>query len=436
MNKILIIARREYLATVRRKAFIIITVGMPIFFVALFGLSAGASFLALRSEARDSKPIGIVDEAHVINFQLVEKVRASFRTAESQERRGRPSIIEDLPDSANIPLLRNLVALRPLASREEARAAYLSQQIRGFYIFPPDFLATGEVGLQIKKAGLMANDRPAWPMIERLVQASLLEGKVSDGLAQRIWTPAKVESIYITDSGEAAASGRSAQFASFAVPYFFTMFFMMSILGTSGYLLQGVAEEKENRVIEMLVSSVSTDHLLAGKVLGLCGAGLTQLMIWVCMGVLPSAYALPFLDLRWSQLAVAVIFFLLGFLLFGTLMGGCGALGNNYRESQQLSVIWTLSGVCPLFFLTAIMQNPNGALARTLSYIPLTAPVTMMLRISAGRIPLWDIFLSAALLAAGLYFFARLGGKLFRLGVLMYGKRPTLVEIVRWLRAA
>ncbi len=436
MNRILIIARREYLATVRRKAFIIITVGMPIFFIALFGLSAGASLLALRSEARDSKPIGIVDEAHIINFQLIEKVRASFRTAETRERSGRPSMLDDLPDSANIPLMRNLITLRPFGSREEARAAYLSQQIRGFYIFPADFVTTGEVTLQIKKAGLMSNDSPAWAMIERLVQASLLEGKLNDNLSRRIWTPAKVESIYLTESGEPTASGRSAQFASFAVPYFFTIFFMMSILGTSGYLLQGVAEEKENRVIEILISSTSTDQLLAGKVLGLCGAGLTQLMIWTCMGVLPSAYALPFLDLRWSQLAVAIIFFLLGFLMFGTLMAGCGALGNNYRESQQLSVIWTLSAVCPLFFLTALVQNPNGALARTLSFIPLTAPVAMMLRISAARVPLWDACLSAVLLAGGLYFFARLGGTLFRLGVLLYGKRPTLVEIFRWLKAA
>jgi ABC-2 type transport system permease protein len=211
---------------------------------------------------------------------------------------------------------------------------------------------------------------------------------------------------------------------------------MISIIGSSGYLLQGVAEEKENRVIEILVSSATTDQLLAGKVLGLCAAGLTQLLIWICIGVAPAAATFPFLDLRWSQLGVALVFFLLGFLLYGTLMGGCGALGNNYRESQQLSVVWTMSAVSPFFVMTFIMQQPNGTLARVFSYIPLTAPVTMMLRVSSTAVPLWDIALSAVLLAASLYFFIKLGGKLFRVGVLMYGKRPTLVEIVRWLRAA
>ena len=111
-------------------------------------------------------------------------------------------------------------------------------------------------------------------------------------------------------------------------------------------------------------------------------------------------------------------------------------MGNNYRESQQLSMVWTMSAVSPFFVMTLLMQQPNGTLARVLSYIPLTAPVTMMLRTSSAAVPTWDIALSAVILAASLLFFVRLGGKLFRVGVLMYGKRPSLVEIVRWLKAA
>lgn len=436
MKKIWIIARREYLATIRRKAFIIVTIGMPIFFALIFGLSAGAGLLAVRSEAKGSKPIGVVDEAHVLNFQLLDKVRASFPQPEAPATKTGSSMIADLRDPDKISLMRTMIAIQPYASRDDARRAYLNQEVRGYYIFPSDFLERGEAILEVKKAGILSDDRPAWATIERLLQASLLEGKLDENVASRVWIPARVKSSYLTETGEPAGSGRSVEFAAFAVPYFFTLFFMLSILGTSGYLLQGVAEEKENRVIEILISSATTDQLLAGKVLGLCGAGLTQLLVWVCIGVAPSAFALPFLDLRWGQLAVAMIFFLLGFLLFGTLMGGCGALGNNYRESQQLSVIWSLSAVMPLFFLTLLIQQPNGTLARVLSYIPLTAPVTMMLRISAARVPVWDVALSAALLTVSLYFFVRLGGKLFRIGVLMYGKRPTLVEIVRWLRAS
>ncbi len=441
MNKIWLVARREYLATVRRKAFIIMTVGLPIFFALMFGISGAVGLLAVRSEAKSSLPVGIVDEAHVINLQLLDKVRASYRGTEAPavpglSGRASPSVLEDLKDPDNISVMRSMIALRSYPSVQEARSAFLRKEIRGYYIFPADFIQTGRVTLESRKASLMSNDRPAWGTIQRLVQASLLDGKVDDAVARRVWVPPQLNARFLSETGEPAGAGRSAEFAGFAVPYFFTLFFMMSVIGTSGYLLQGVAEEKENRVIEILVSSATMDQLLAGKVLGLCGAGLTQLLAWTCLGVAPLAYALPFLDLRWSQAVVALVFFLLGFLMFGTLMAGCGALGNNYKESQQLSIVWTMSAVSPLFVLPILLQQPNGTLARVFSYVPLTAPVTMMLRISATRVPLWDIALSALILAGSLFFFVRLGGKLFRLGILMYGKRPSLVEIVRWLKVA
>ncbi len=438
MKKILIVARREYIATIRRKAFIILTIGMPVFFLILFGLSAVGSMLAARSEAKSSLPVGIVDEAGVVDMGLLQKVRASFPTPKAQAK-GSSSleVLKDLQDfDSKMTLMRSMIEIRRFGSREEARTAFLHKELRGYYVVPPDFLKDGEIRLVIRKGSFLSDDRPAWSTISRLLQASMLEGKVNEDLGRRVWIPPKVESTQMSESGEISGSGTAEEFAGFAVPYFASLFFMISIVGTSGYLLQGVAEEKENRVIEVLISSVSTNQLLAGKVLGLCGAGLTQLLIWITVGVTPAAMTFPYLGLRWSQLIVALVFFLLGFLLYGTLMAGCGALGNNYRESQQMSVIWTMSAVSPLFVMTLLMQQPNGTLARVLSYVPLTAPVTMMLRTSSAAVPAWDIALSAAILAASLYFFMRLGGKLFRLGVLMYGKRPSLVEIVRWLKAA
>ena len=438
MKKILIVARREYIATIRRKAFIILTIGMPVFFLILFGVSAIGSMLAARSDAKASLPVGLVDEAGVIDMGLLDKVRASFPAPKDLTKGSdRLEALKDLQDfQTSMARMRSEIRIKTFGTREEARSAFLKKEIRGYYVVPPDFLKDGEIRLMIRKGGFLSDDRPAWSTISRLLQASILEGKVNENLGRRIWTPPRIEATQMSDSGEVSGSGESGELADFAVPYFSSLFFMLAIIGTSGYLLQGVAEEKENRVIEVLISSVSTDQLLAGKVLGLCGAGLTQLMIWITVGVTPAALTFPHLDLRWSQLVVALLFFLLGFLLFGTLMAGCGALGNSYRESQQMSVIWTMFAVSPFFVMTLLMQQPNGTLARVLSYIPLTAPITMMLRTSSGSVPAWDIALSALILAASLYFFVRLGGKLFRLGVLMYGKRPSLVEIVRWLKAA
>ena len=438
MQKILIVARREYLSTIRRKAFIILTIGMPVFFMILFGVSAVGGMLAARSEAKSSLPVGIVDEAGVVDMGLLEKVRASFPALKTPGRDGdRLAALKDLQDfDSSMARMRGMIQIKTFGSREGARSAFLNKEIRGYYVVPADFLVKGEIRLVIRKGGFLSDDRPAWSTISRLLQASILEGKVNEDLGRRVWIPPRVESTQMSESGEVSGSGREGEFASFVVPYFSSLFFMLAIIGTSGYLLQGVAEEKESRVIEILISSVTTDQLLAGKVLGLCGAGLTQLLIWITVGVTPAALTFSYLDLRWSQLVVALVFFLLGFLLFGTLMAGCGALGNNYRESQQMSVIWTMSAASPLFVMTFLMQQPNGTLARVMSYIPLTAPVTMMLRTSSAAVPAWDIALSAAILAASLFFFVRLGGKLFRVGVLMYGKRPSVVEIVRWLKAA
>ncbi len=440
MKKILIVARREYVATIRRKAFIILPIGMPVFFLILFGLSAVGGMLAARSEAKSSLPVGIVDEAGVVDMGLLEKIRASFPAPKASAKGGGGlDVLRDLQEfDSKVALMRSKIGIRKFDNREDAKSAFLKKEIRGYYVVPPDFLKDGSIRLVIRKGGFLSDSRPAWSTISRLLQASILEGKLNEDLGRRVWVPPEIESTQMSESGEVSGSegGTAEEFADFAVPYFATLFFMLSIIGTSGYLLQSVAEEKENRVIEVLISSVSTDQLLAGKVLGLCGAGLSQMLIWITVGVTPAAMTFPHLGLRWSQLVVALVFFLLGFLLFGTLMAGCGALGNNYRESQQLSMVWTMSAVSPFFVMTLLMQQPNGTLARVLSYIPLTAPVTMMLRTSSGSVPAWDIALSAVLLAASLLFFVRLGGKLFRVGVLMYGKRPSLFEIVRWLKAA
>jgi len=309
--------------------------------------------------------------------------------------------------------------------------------LRGYYVVPADYLESGEIELLLKKGSFMADDRPGWRVVQSLVDASLAKDRVDETLvAGRLWMPPKLKAVALSETGQVAHRSVVDEVSRFAVPYVFTIFFMLSIMTSAGYLLQSVAEEKENRVMEVLLSSLTPDQLLAGKVIGLGGAGLTQILVWVIVGVFPSLAVAPFLDLRWSQLLVAIVFFILGFLLFGSLMGGFGSIGSNLKESQQTTMIWSLTAVVPLFFVSILIAEPNGTLARVLSYIPFTAPITMMLRVACGRVPWWDVALSALILAVSLLVFVRLAAKVFRLGVLMYGKRPSIFEIVRWLRAA
>lgn len=432
MNKIWLVTRREYLWTVRRKGFIITTIGMPLFFSALIAISAGAQYLAFRSTRATAETVGLVDESGVVRFNLLERVRAGEPKSDDKPMSSRE--IQRGP-GRDVKPITNLKIQR-FETRQQAHDAFVRKELRGYYVVPTDYVTRGEVELGIKTGSFMADDEPGWNAVERLLDASLLEGKLEDKMAERIWRSAKLKRVMLKETGEPDKAGEMAGLTGFLVPYAFTLFFMLSILFPAGYLLQSVAEEKENRVIEILLSSLTPDQLLAGKVLGLCGAGLTQIAAWSLIGIAPAVKLLPFLDLRWSQLAIALVFFVLGFLLFGTLMGGFGSLGNNAKESQQMSAVWTILAVSPMFFLAAILAQPNGVLARVMSFIPLTAPITIVLRTSATRVPWWEVILSAVILMASLVLFIRLAAKMFRLGVLMYGKRPTLGEIFKWLRSA
>ncbi len=434
MNRILLIAKREYLSTIRRKGFIIVTFGMPVFLALIYGVAGGAAFLATKQSRTTISRMGIVDEAGILRFELLERVQAS-----SEETKAPPDFIPlKYRDQFKTEMKKvaTKYELVPYRTRSEALNAYLQQKVRGFYIIPAEFLKTGTIQLEIKKGAFMSDNSPGWSAVRRLAAASLVEGRLEKSVAERAWIPAVLETQSLNDEGKPDQRSQYSEITGFALPYAFAFFFILAVMSSAGYLMQGVSEEKENRVIEILISSVTPDQLLAGKILGLGAAGLSQVGIWILMGAIPASQALPFLDLRWDQLLAALIYFPLGFLLYGSLMGGSAALGNNFRESQQASMIWTFSAIIPFFVMTAIVSQPNGTVARALSYFPLTAPMTMMMRVGAGKVPWWDMGLSILLLLLGLALLIRLGARLFRIGTLMYGKKPSLVEIVRWVKNA
>jgi ABC-2 type transport system permease protein len=434
MNKSMLVARREYLSTVSRKGFIVATIGMPLFFLVLYGIIGGATYLSMRQQKEKAENVGIVDESGLVRFGLLAKVG----NTEAQKASAEAEVPSEFRNRGRQELARlaGVVQIKAFKTRAEAGEAFQRKEIRGYYIIPSDFLQNGVVQLEIKKGAFMSDNEPGWNSVKRLIAASLVEGKLDEAPARRVWTPPALKSQALAENGQPDKRGEFSEVSSFVVPYVFTLLFLLSIMSSAGYLLQGVAEEKENRVIEILLSSVTPNQLLAGKVIGLCGAGLTQIAVWISIVIIPSVFLLPFLDLRWGQLVVALVFFPLGFVLFGTLMAGSGALGNNIKESQQLSIVWSMSSVIPMFFISVILSQPNGTFARVLSYIPLTAPITIMMRVGATQVPWWDITLSAVILFASLFVFIRLAAKMFRLGTLMYGKRPSVVEIIRWLKAA
>jgi ABC-2 type transport system permease protein len=230
--------------------------------------------------------------------------------------------------------------------------------------------------------------------------------------------------------------------AAFIVPMLFGFLLIMAIGMTSGYLLQGLGEEKENRIMEVLLSSVSTRQLLAGKVLGLGAAGLVQMAVWLLsMSVLVRLASstvggvLASIQIPQNMMILGIVYFVLGYLLFAVLQAGIGAIGANAKESSQMSVVFILPAVLPLYvFMLFLRENPDHMVATVLTMIPVSAPLTVFLRLGMSEIPAWELALSIFLMVASIVGGLWLAAKAFRVFLLMYGKTPGLREIVRQLR--
>ena len=270
-----------------------------------------------------------------------------------------------------------------------------------------------------------------------LIRASLIKNQMDPQIAKRVLAPGMIRQVKVSKKGlEKPSSESFKEMAEFFGPFSMFLLLTMSIFFSSGYLLQGIAEEKQNRVIEVILSSVRPTQLLVGKIIGLGAAGLLQVAFYVGLLFYPAITVFALFHVSMTNLLLSVVYFLLGYLLFAGLMAGTGVLGNSPQESGQLSAFWTLASVIPMFLLAPISESPNSWLARGLSFFPLTAPVTMLLRVSAAEVPMLDVVISIVVLILGIVAAIMGAAKIFRAAALMYGKRPSLREIMRWLREA
>ena len=260
-------------------------------------------------------------------------------------------------------------------------------------------------------------------------------------LRARLIDPFDAQFEFLNESGQ-TSGGEAGEILGFIVPFLFSMLLVVTVFVSSGYLVRSVAEEKSSRVIEIILSSVTPHQLLAGKVMGLGALGLTQIFVWIAsatglgggLAVL-AGIVLPLFS-RVEVFGLALVYYILGFSVYAVLIAAIGTLGSNFQESQQITGIFIFVAAIPMMFFGAILTNPNAMVVRALSWFPLTAPTSMMLRLPLGEVPWIDIAGSIGVLLATIPLVVWLGAKIFRLGMLMYGKRPGIVEIVRLLRQA
>lgn len=331
----------------------------------------------------------------------------------------------------------------PYSSEEAARSALLDEDIEAYFVIPADYVETGLVQEYSTSESSIFNANAESAVLKILLVQALVEGHVPESVADRLQSPLRIERARLTAEGDAALKERDT-FSRFLVPYIFGLMLLMSIFMTSGLLVQAIAEEKQSRTVEILLSSVSAFTLITGKVLGLGAAGLLQIIIWLLTARVlifagESLVPLPLENAIVIEPAVMVLillFFILGYLFFATLLAAIGAMATTPHEGGQMSAIVIVPGVVPYMLLAVIINEPDGHIARILTFIPITAPITAMLRLSASTIPWADFGVSLLILVfsigGGLYLSARV----FRAFLLLYGRRPGLREIWRALRTA
>ncbi|AKB13520.1 ABC-2 type transport system permease protein [Methanosarcina thermophila] len=409
-EKTFIIARHEFLKTIKRKEFLFMTFLFPLL---LMGISLLPAIVSEATPAEDQK-VGYIDMTDTFEFpESVRNEGISLRPSEAET-----SVIE-------------FVKYNEIS---EARQALQTGLISSYLIIPENFLETGTIELYSLKKEAPVPDIELSAEISDIVITSLLKDKVDELILNRVRDPVNMKFYNVGEDGEPSEQGLTEMLASFGLPILTAFLLLFSIFSSSGFLLRGVAEEKENRIIEILLSSATPSEILTGKIAGLGAVGLLQILIWLAAIVFGSGYALP-VNIEPFTLLLALIYFVLGFIFFASLMAGIGAITSSLQESQQVAGILTFTAATPLIFMQPLLTSPDSPFSVFLSLFPLTSPVAMLARMGVTAVPIYQILASILILFVSVHGVILLSSRLFRVYLLMYGKRPRLREILKNIKA-
>lgn len=422
MKKALLVAKWEFITTVTRRSYLFAVVAMPVLFVGIGALSAMQAPAVANTSA--AVPTAIVDRTGLVDLE--------FANAQLSER-------DRLREAAGNPNFAPIPTLSAFSDADEALAALKAEKVAAVYVIEPDYLKTGTIIAYGRGGGILSQNTAAQRQsaVGDAIRASLLKRDLEGDALIRAYAPvAGVKAMTVDREGRVTDASNTSPLGSFAGTFGVFLLFTMAIFFSAGFLQQATIEDRQNRMFEILVSSVDADNLLLGKIIGLGGAGLLQVALYVLLIIVPGTSVLALFKVPLLKVLLATLYFGIGYLLFACLMASVGMMSRTPQEGAQLSAIWTLTASMPMFFMPALGAAPNGLLARALSFFPLTSPITMMFRITmTPDVPILDVLISLAIGTATVYACLRGAAKIFRAATLMYGKRPTLPELVRWLRA-
>ncbi|GAB4320934.1 MAG: hypothetical protein Kow00117_10280 [Phototrophicales bacterium] len=421
MSKILLIARREYLYNLKRPAFLFAAFGTPVIILSLWLLV----FLVLAPQDEpDITEFGYVDLADIISPDL------------------------SLPQTISYTFI-------PFADEASAMRALEAETIGAYFVIPPgyadfDALAAAQENrasldeVEFGKVQMVSYGDEPDDLIrvfnQFLVWHSSHQFGIDGMVGERISDPAEMI-VELKDTGRELSL--DALPVLFLLPMFLAVIFWIATQTTSGFLMNGLVEEKKNRIMEIIITTITPMQLLMGKIIGLGLLGLTQMAVWIGLVFVflilgPQFESLAFLEsipLPFDVILVGIVYFALGYFLSGSILSAIGVLASSEQQSNQYAALVNLPGyLIPLFLLTEFIRDSNSTLSTVLSLIPITAPVSMTIRVGLGAVPLWQIALGVLLLLLTIFVATWGSSKVFRWGLLLYGKKITPREIIQVIR--
>lgn len=396
MNKTWLVIKHEYLKHVKKKRFILAILSLPLFIL----LMVAIGFLSVIIQY-DNTPIGYIDRSGLLENSI------------------------DYQAEAPIGFMKPIDFIR-YTDETDADSALNDNNIQAYYVVDENFIKTREIKVIANEAPDSSVNGEFFTFLKLNVLKDL-PGEISDRLMEGA-------SFEIKSTSE-QKSANVDNILVFILPFVAGFLFIMAINISAGYLLQAVVEEKENRTMEIMVTSISPNQLMTAKVIGNLSVGLTQLVVWIIFGIIGffSLFRL-FPDLQSTKIDISfllltILVFIPAFVMIAAMMAALGATTTETKEAQQIAGIFTIPMVVPYWFMQVLMEKPNSPLSIFFSLFPFTAPISLPMRAAFSNIPAWQIVITISLLIlfaiAALWF----AGRAFRMGMLRYGKKLSLKEI-------
>jgi ABC-2 type transport system permease protein len=431
LRSVWVVTRREFLERVQKKSFLIFTLLTPLLFGGMMILPV--AFSLIKSEKVNR--VMVMDHTGWMEPLLKKAEEPKTKSPAPDPNAVMKEDSERYGESAA-----QFIFPAPGDSLESLKAQVEAKTLDGVLVLEPD----AEKDARATFYGVNLGNPQLMTFLERRLFKAALEHRlvasgVDPSLAEKLQSRIPVDGKKVEKGGKTKEGSFLGEYLK-AMMLCMLLYMLIIIYGTA--LMRGVMEERNGKIAEVVLSSVKPFEWMLGKIVGIASVGLFQFAIWFAMGAgLAFANPLNFVNkagsamLKPTEMILIVVYFLLGFFFYGSMYAAVGAMCSSEQEAQQVQTPVIMFLVLPMLLLGLVLQNPDALWLQVLSFIPLFTPTLMMVRVSIIGVPLWQIIGSIASLLVGIVIMAFLAGRIFRVGILMTGKRPTIPEIWRWIRA-